>query len=162
LPLLRRADDKAQKQYKKLNSSQLDGRSSMPNMRNSNYGYVPSLPTLPPSLVVSLTISQTQSSESNWFANPSRESSYSSLRTTSMPRTPQISRVRQPSNLSFGNSPWSSRTDNQWNAGEPSTPTSQYFGVSHSSNSRLGHRGSNEKLDMEHVRCIWPEQSTGC
>jgi len=39
---LGRANDKAQKQYKKLNSSQLDGRSSMPNMRNSNYGYVPS------------------------------------------------------------------------------------------------------------------------
>jgi len=131
----------------------------MPNMRNNNYGCVPFFVSR-----LKLTISQTQSSESNWFANPSRESSYSSLRTTSMPRTPQISRVRQPSNLSFGNSPWSSRTDNQWNAGEPSTPTSQYFGVSHSSNSnsRLGHRGSHEKLDMEHVRCIWPEQSTGC
>ena len=131
----------------------------MPNMRNNNYGCVPFFVSR-----LKLTISQTQSSESNWFANPSRESSYSSLRTTSMPRTPQISRVRQPSNLSFGNSPWSSRTDNQWNAGEPSTPTSQYFGVSHShsSNSRPGHRGSHDKLEMEHVRCIWPEQSTGC
>jgi hypothetical protein len=127
----------------------------MPNMRNSNYGYVS---LFAPIVNCRLTIR----SESNWFANPSRESSYSSLRTASMPRTPQISRVRQPSNLSFGKSSWSSRTDNQWNAGEPSTPTSQYFGVSHSHNQRLGHRGSNEKLDMEHVRCIWPEQSTGC
>jgi len=136
----------------------------MPNMRNNSYGYVFS--SIHFFTCLKLIDSQTQSSESNWFAKPSRESSYSSLRTTSMPRTPQISRLRQPSNLSFGNSPWSSRTDNQWNAGEPSTPTSQYFGVSHShssnSSSRLGHRGSNEKLDMEHVRCIWPEQSNGC
>lgn len=85
-----------------------------------------------------------------------------------MPRTPQISRLRQPSNLSFGNSQWSSRTDNQWSNAEPSTPTSQYFGVSSSSNQRhghglgLGHRGSQEGLNLnsEGIRCIWSDPST--
>jgi hypothetical protein len=109
------------------------------------------------------------SSESDWFANPSRESSYTSLRTvsTNPPRTPTSTfRPRQSSNLSFNNSTWSSRHDQHWsNAGEPATPTSQFFGVGHGHGRHghdLGHRGSNEKLDMDHVRMLWPEESTGC
>jgi hypothetical protein len=143
----------------------------MPNMRyalGSSYGYAPP----PPPHWMILTYSQQSpkminpSSESDWFANPSRESSYTSLRTvsTNPPRTPTSSyRPRQSSNLSFNNSTWSSRHDQHWStAGEPATPTSQFFGVGHGHGRHgLGHRGSNEKLDMDHVRMLWPEESAG-
>ena len=80
-----------------------------------------------------------------------------------------MNRIRQPSNLSFGNSPWSSRhTDNTWGERESSTPTSQYFGVSDTANqgrygvgAGLGHRDSNEKINSEGVRLLWPDP-TGC
>jgi hypothetical protein len=49
--------------------------------------------------------------------------------------------------------------------GEPSTPTSRFFGLGLGQGTQgrpgLGHRVSHEKLDMDHVRMLWPEESTG-